>query len=148
MTKAIDLSSSVQVEIEAHLDEVDRVLQQSQVSRSERRALCDELECQIMDILSQRCSHDPAIADVRALLAEMDAPSSFARLDGDRQPNSTVEPKVLPLAIGAAITAVSGIVFAFVWAQWRGAESDRQQAAIIAFLVHVSCRGDGVNSNV
>lgn len=135
MSKAADISANVRKEIEGYLDEVDSVLQQSDVSRSERRALCDELECQIVDMLDERSGSTPSVADVKALLAEMDPPSRFARQDGARQTQRAAEPRVLPLAIWAAVTAVLGIIVAFMWAEWRGTESDRLQAAVIAFLV-------------
>ncbi len=146
MTKATHLSSEVRIEIDAHLDEVDKVLQESDVSRSERRALCDEVECQIIDMLSERCSANPTVADVKALLAGMDSPSRFARQNDDRQLQPISEPTVLPLATAAAMTAVFGVIGAIIWAEWRGAESDRQQAAIIAFLMTFLALGMGVTA--
>lgn len=146
MTETTPVPCAVQEIVDAHVDDVDEVLKGSGVERAERRTICDELECQITDILSQRFSAVPTIADVKALLAEMDPPSSFSQQIENRPPDLVTEPTVQPLAIGAAVTAILGIVVAFIYAEWRGAESDRQQAAIIVLLITFLALAMGVTA--
>lgn len=146
MTTTTDMPSNVRREIDDYLEEVEAVLQQSDVSRSERRTLCDELDCQIMDMLAQRYPDAPSVGDAKALLAEMDPPSRFARHDTSTQLEQTSAPSFLALSIGAAVTAILGIIGAFLWAEWRGAESDRQQAAVIAFLITLLALAMGVTA--
>ena len=146
MNKRIALARNVRDAIDAHLAEIDQVLRKSGTSRPERQTVCDEVESLIFDKLSKRCSDSPAVADVDALLAEMDSPSSFSAQDCERPPLPATESKILPLAVVAALTAVLGIIGAFIWAEWRGTESDRQQAAIIAFLITLLSLAMGVTA--
>ena len=137
MSETIAMPTDARVLVDAHLDDVDAVLRQSGIPREERRTICDELECQIVATLSERCDGIPNASDAKAILAEMDAPESFAEptKQSRTSPMPAEEPAVSLLAVAAATIAISGIVFAFIYAEWRGAESDRQQAAIIVFLI-------------
>ena len=132
--------------IDTHLDGVEQALLESGVSRMERRNVCDELERQILDMLGERSGETPSVGDVRSLLAELDPPCSYGPPASEGLRKATAPVQVSSLATAAAATAILGIAGAFVYAEWRGAESDRQHAAIIAFLITFLALAIGVTA--
>jgi len=65
--------------IDAYLDAIDRVLAGAGMSRSERRNVTDDVETQIQEMLAARGSaQPPAIADVEAVLSQLDPPEAYA----------------------------------------------------------------------
>ena len=62
--------------LDAHLDAVERVLVDAGQSREHRRGVVDDLEAQIVEILSRRTS-EPTAADVSDVVAALDPPSAY-----------------------------------------------------------------------
>lgn len=83
------LPSDVRTLLDAHLDAVDRALAASEMSRAERREICDEVETQALEMLWQRAA-SPRAGDIRAVLAELDPPEAY------RQTAAADEPATLP----------------------------------------------------
>jgi hypothetical protein len=72
------LSAEVQSRIDAHLDAVERQLQAAGAERSKRRGIVDDLETQILDMLSATNLEAPTSADVDEVLARLDPPEAYA----------------------------------------------------------------------
>ncbi|MBT4818304.1 MAG: hypothetical protein HON70_21530, partial [Lentisphaerae bacterium] len=63
--------------LDEHLDAVERVLQETGVSRSERQSICEEVEGQAWEIARQRADAEPGPEHMRMVLAEMDDPAAY-----------------------------------------------------------------------
>jgi hypothetical protein len=93
----VELTADARQRLNKHLDAVEAVLLAAVRSREQRRAVIDDLETQILDMLAQRTPR-PSTADVEAVLASLDPPSRYA----EGSP-SVVPPSVpAPLASGSA----------------------------------------------
>lgn len=139
MTHAVQLPQATQNVIDDYVNNVDAVLQQSNVSPSERQAICDELECLTTEKLIERCTASPSAADAEALLAEMDPPSQWARQyvtsPEVETPSVSRMPSILPLAIVAPLLAIIGVGLGIMTAEAIGGTSGRLTAAVVSFLV-------------
>ena len=71
------LDAEARARLDEHLDSVDRVLAESGVSRSDRRSICDEVEAQACEMAWARAEGEPTEQDMRAVLAELDAPEAY-----------------------------------------------------------------------
>jgi hypothetical protein len=99
--------------IDAYLDAIDRVLTASGMSRAERRNVCDDVETQIQEMLAKRAGDAPSVADVEAVLAELDPPEAYAVVRtefGEPQPAASEVGPVLPARFSR--TAIAGAVWA------------------------------------
>lgn len=132
MTETSILNDEIQALIDSHIDQVDVALVEAGHTRSDRMTICDNLQEQIVEMLECR-DETPTAEDVRAILYELDDPNSFG--DAHRPSPCPDNPRTLPLSITAACVAVLGVVVGLIYAEWRGHESDRQQAAVICFLI-------------
>lgn len=137
MNDVLPVSGEVQTSIDAHIRDVDQSLQQSGVGQSERQSICEQLQSQIFEMLSERCTHEPQVADVRSLLAELESPADWAESGRRNQPAKapSASARISRLAIVSATIGVFGIAGAFGYSVLRGNESGRQEAAIICFLI-------------
>ena len=115
----VTLPDNLQVRLRAHLDAVDRVLADQDVSASRRRSVRDDLNSHILDILHQRSPLNPCLPDLEAVLAQLDPPESY-RDDPDQSAAPQPSPQgtgpsrspLSKLAIAAGICIPSGIVLA------------------------------------
>jgi hypothetical protein len=82
-TEATSFPVEVQRRLDTHIEAVDRVLAESGVPASDRNAIVGEIELQVRDTLTDRCPRGtvPSIADVDAVLAELDPPESYIDRD-------------------------------------------------------------------
>ena len=71
------MTPEVRARLDQHLDAVESALTAAGHSRDHRRAILDDLESQIRDILAAR-SPSPSLADVTAILAQLDPPQAYA----------------------------------------------------------------------
>ncbi len=81
MDKTNELNRDVRGRIDAHLDAIDVALSAAGMSRNERRSITDDVEAQVLEMLSSRAGQAPTLADVEAVLAELDPPEAYARDD-------------------------------------------------------------------
>jgi hypothetical protein len=72
-----ELSADVQTRLDAHLDAVEKVLVDGGRTRAQRRAVLDDLESQIQEMLAAR-SANPALPDIDAVLGQIDPPGAYA----------------------------------------------------------------------
>jgi hypothetical protein len=72
-----DLPADARARLEAHLNAVEQTLVAVGRSREQRRAILDDLESQIFDMLAKR-SPEPTLADVEATLCQLDPPAAYA----------------------------------------------------------------------
>lgn len=109
----VELSPELQMQVEARLDAIERILFAVGVSRGERRGILSEVEAHVFELLSRRTSGEPTRADVLAVLSELDPPESYApegfdrrRLDEALQPPKRREPRLSMLATASAVAGV------------------------------------------
>jgi hypothetical protein len=72
------LPPGVRARIDAHLDAVETHLQAAGAAREKRRAIVDDLETQILDMLPQTKDRPASIADIDDVLNRMDPPQAYA----------------------------------------------------------------------
>jgi len=72
------LSTEVQSRIDTHLDAVERQLQAAGTERTKRRGIIDDLETQILDMLSSFENRAPTVADIDGVLGQLDPPQAYA----------------------------------------------------------------------
>jgi len=82
--------AEVQRRIDAHLDEIEKVLQSAGMSRDERRNVLDNVETQVLEMLAARVQGQPSPEEVSAVIAELDPPESYAA--GAREPEAAAAP--------------------------------------------------------
>lgn len=117
MGSTAKLDAAVQRCIDDHLDLIDEALRGSGMSRSERQSILDDVQTQILDMLAERTEGDPTVEDVRAVIAELDPPESYATGDDvftERlvpPPQAGSEPRFSKLAIIGAFWGSLPFVF-------------------------------------
>ena len=79
------LSDEARRRLDAHLDAVERALAAAGHSREQRRAVVDDLEAQINEMLAGRLGvgGSPTLGDVEAVLSEVDPPSAYGGGGGE-----------------------------------------------------------------
>ena len=108
----ITLPADARSRLDAHLDAVEGVLHAAGRPREQRRAVTDDLEAQIMDMLAAQ-SAAPTLGDLEAVLARLDPPAAYA---ADRAGLAPVAGPSAPVAVVAAPrprysrTAIWGLV--------------------------------------
>jgi hypothetical protein len=90
------IGSDVRERIDEHLDAIDRILAAQGTSRAERRNVTDDVETQILDMLAARVTGSPALADIDAVLAELDAPEAFGDAHNTNNQSHAKQSTVLP----------------------------------------------------
>ena len=135
MTKTDSLPQEVQCVVDAHVDAVEQVLQNTEVTRSERRTICDELEGHINELLTQRFGDAPTIPQAEELLLQLDPPHSWSGSGGLPRTSATPARSALPLAAVATAVALFGVLLPFVYAEWRDNDAGRMVAGIMAILI-------------
>lgn len=87
--------------------------------RSERGAILDDVEGQVVDMLASRASATPTLADVEAILAELDPPTAYAdslRVGGGSSAAGTENPhRLSAAAVAALIVGLIGVVSFFTY---------------------------------
>jgi hypothetical protein len=71
------IPSDVRTRIDRHLDAVETQLNAASIPRRQRRAITDDLETQILDMLAAVPKHPPTVADVESVLAQLDPPEAY-----------------------------------------------------------------------
>jgi len=78
------LDDKVQSRIDAHLDAVEKVLMRDGATRSERRAITDELETQVRDMLATQVNGGTLKhSDIDDVLQKLDPPSAYRKGQGE-----------------------------------------------------------------
>jgi len=85
--------------VDAHLDEIEQVLQRSGMSRDERRNVLDDVETQVLEMLAARVQGDPSPEDVSAVIAELDPPESYAVGAGEPEGAAAPPTRISRLAV-------------------------------------------------
>ena len=107
---SVTLSGEARTRLDTHLDAVEAALVGKGVSREERRAVVDDLEAQILDMLAAK-SESPGVADVEAVLTQLDPPAAY----GTGTPGTSAVPaqvvaRVAPSSPRYSKTAIWGLV--------------------------------------
>jgi hypothetical protein len=97
-----ELAVEVRRRLSDHLDAVEKVLIDTGRTREQRRAVVDDLESQIIEMLAARTAN-PVLVDIEAVLSEIDPPSVYAEPGfvpgGITQMTATSEPSGPPLSV-------------------------------------------------
>ena len=116
------LHTAVQRCIDDHLDLIDEMLRGSGMSRSERQSILDDVQTQVLDMLAERAEGEPTVEEVRAVIAELDPPESYAtegEVGGERPahtPRPATSSRFSKLAIIGAFWGSLPFVFAILLA--------------------------------
>jgi len=89
------LTPHVQSRVDQYLDAVDRVLGSAGKPRTERRNITDDVETQILDMLAARAGAEPTVAEVEAVLSQLDPPEAYAQ-EAAAQPPTEPPPAARP----------------------------------------------------
>jgi hypothetical protein len=92
--------------IDQHLDAVDAALQRSGLGRAERRQIVDDLEAQIQEMLASRAGPGATLADLEAVLAELDPPEAYAEaphVAGERDEIPSEPPRLCRRALRSVL---------------------------------------------
>lgn len=109
-----DLPPDVQTRLDTHLDAIDQVLTDQGEDRSARRTITDEVESHIREQLAQRTAPNaPTVADLEAVLAEMDPPEAYGQGTDDRSPTRQ-QTDAATTAPGYSRPAVRGLIIGFL----------------------------------
>lgn len=114
---SLNLSSAVRQRLDQHLDEVDAILREQALPRSERTVILDELADQVLEILTGETSPEHATpADLQAVLDRLDPPAAYATKErparDGRGPTTSAasEPAFSSLAVLSFILAIAALV--------------------------------------
>ena len=122
-----ELAPSIQKLIDARLDNIDRALLSSDISRFERRQVVSAVEDQIMELVSRIDRDEPSREDILRILASLDPPEAYgsgsmqqanepqtyrpdARSELSRRSANSSEPKGGVLAIVSVTTGVLSFI--------------------------------------
>jgi hypothetical protein len=126
MSAAKSLNNDLQAIVDNRLDAIDQNLLRAGLPRHQRRSVVEEVENQILEMLSRLEVAEYTRADVLAVLAKLDPPEAYVPEDAPRRPafdaGATVE-KVSAAAragVQASVTA-AGQVVERVKAEWNPA---------------------------
>lgn len=103
----------VQAVLDEHLDAVERVLLDAGLSRTERQAICDEIQTQASDMLESRGNVAPTVEDVRTVVAEMDPPDSY-RESAVASPAAAEPTRLHPAALWSVILPATAFLLMFL----------------------------------
>jgi hypothetical protein len=89
---AVRLPPDARSRVDAYLDAIEEVLDRSGRPRGQRRAITDEVEAQIMEMLAERAGFAPSVGDVEAVLADLDPPEAYAEEAAGERPAAAAPP--------------------------------------------------------
>lgn len=91
------MNTAAQCIIDRHLDAIEASLRASGTTRSERMSILEDIENQIREMLEERTSGTPQENEVRAIIAELDAPESYrSSVDSEVAATIPLEAATLP----------------------------------------------------
>lgn len=108
------MSAAAQSIIDRHLDAIETSLRASGMTRSERSSILEDVENQIREMLEKRTSGAPQENEVRAIIAELDAPESYLS-PPDSEATGSV-PSVTPVPPVFAPRISKSAVIGALWA--------------------------------
>ena len=79
---AVKLAPDARARVDTYLDAIEKALQRAGRARDERRGVADDVEAQILEMLADRAGFAPTVADVEAVLSDLDPPEAYAEADG------------------------------------------------------------------
>ena len=113
----MQISAEIRGRLDAHLDAVEKALVEAKYSRERRRGIIDDLEAQIMEMLSNGPA-EPTLADLEAVLATLDPPAAYGEAGASEPVRSSapvmpraVVPRVSKMATWSCICVVLSLVF-------------------------------------
>jgi len=100
-SESVNPSPEARERMDAYLDAIERVLVAADMPRAERKGIADDVEAQILEMLTARGCATPSVEDVGAVLSDLDPPEAYAEAGGvppasTRPAPSPVPPSALP----------------------------------------------------
>ena len=125
--------------LDQHLDAIERVLAQSGLARSERRAICDEVETQAIEMASSRSGDDMTITIMQSVIAELDPPEGYRQHDDSASvaatPLAQHPQKISPFALGSIILPIVAVMLILSADGALGIFSILGGVSVISFLL-------------
>ena len=81
-SESVNPSPDARVRVDAYLDAIERVLVAADMPRAERKGIADDVEAQILEMLTARGCAKPSVEDVEAVLSDLDPPEAYAEAGG------------------------------------------------------------------
>ena len=153
-----ELNAEVRARVDAHLEAVEQVLVAAGHTRAARRAVVDDLEAQILEMLSQGGA-EPTVADVEAVLGRLDAPAAYGEgakavgvgTAGVRKPrySRTAIWGLVCVLVSLVPTGVLGVVMVLGLVWYSASESrNRQMKLEVQVLEPVRAKVHGTTDGV
>jgi len=79
---SVKLAPDARARVDTYLDAIEKALQRAGRPRDERRGVADDVEAQILEMLADRAGFAPSLADVEAVLSDLDSPEAYAEAEG------------------------------------------------------------------
>jgi len=106
------LNADVRAMLDEHLFAVDRALSEAGVPDADRRAVCDEVEAQVCEMVWQRAEGEPTRENMTAVLAELDDPGDYYRQAVESAvPTGASGAKIHPFALLGLLAPVAEILY-------------------------------------
>lgn len=133
------LSDAARTLLDRHLDAVERVLDEAGVSRSERRAICDEVETQACEMAWRRAEGEPTEQHIKAVLAELDDPEAYRTAAEPAAPKTAARaleagPQVHKFALWAFLLPPAEFVLLFTPFHPKGEGPTYVCFAVVSFV--------------
>jgi len=84
-SESVNPSPDARERMDAYLDAIERVLVAADMPRAERKGIADDVEAQILEMLTARGCAKPSVEDVEAVLSDLDPPEAYAEAGGAPQ---------------------------------------------------------------
>ena len=75
---SVKLLPDARARVDTYLDAIEKTLERAGRPRDERRGVADDVEAQILEMLADRAGFAPTVADVEAVLSDLDPPEAYA----------------------------------------------------------------------
>ncbi len=95
-SESVNPSPEARERMDAYLDAIERVLVAADMPRAERKGIADDVEAQVLEMLSARGGDEPTVADVEAVLAQLDPPEAYAQEESASRASTLGAPPPVP----------------------------------------------------
>ena len=110
MSAASPLNSALQALIDNRLDAIDQNLLRAGISRHQRQSIVEEVQNQILEMLSRRGEAEPTRQDVLAVLAQLDPPEAYVPEDAPARPATEGVAAAARSTVESSVAAASQMV--------------------------------------
>jgi hypothetical protein len=110
MTTPSPLNSSLQAMIDNRLDAIEQNLLRAGLPRHQRQSIVEEVQNQILEMLSRRGEGEPTRQDLLAVLAQLDPPEAYVPEDAPGRPTMEGVAAAARSTVESSVAAASQMV--------------------------------------